>query len=168
MPVGYNPPPQPPCNTTYYGRCLLLQPAFGTWTYHGLAVSALTSRGLHLEQPSNGLYKPSLCSEFKRWLFGSIFANDKVHSSFSGHPPLLASRFCTTPLPSDLGSEELLGNPEELQNAASKLDEHGWSTGGQLHPAGVGRIRMAMSFIMEDIVNIALSHSSIVTLAQLE
>lgn len=101
-------------------------------------------------------------------MFCYIFASDKVHSCFSGRPPLLASRFCTTPMPVDLGPEELIQDPEGLQNAVRKLDRHGWGTSGQLYPATMARPRFSMGYIMEEIVDIALSQSPVVTLNQLE
>lgn len=68
----------------------------------------------------------------------------------------------------NLGPEELVGDSDKFQAAVNALNEHGWCTDGRLHPTTMGRVKLSLAFIMEEIVDIALSHSPSVTLTQLE
>ena len=70
-------------------------------------------------------------------------------------------------MPLDLGPEELLGG-DKLQDAVNALDQDGWSTRGRLHPATMLRLKLSSAFMIEEIVNIALSQSPCSTLGQLE
>ena len=119
----------------------------------------LTFLGLHAERPPTH-YKPTLCSENKRRLFAYCFNIDKVIVAFTGRPPLLSGRYCSTPLPLDLSDEDLLGDEESLAKAVEELDENGWNTRGKVYPSTLLRARVISSFIQDEILEIALNPRS--------
>lgn len=69
-------------------------------------------------------------------------------------------------MPLDLGPEEPLED-DKFQDAVNALDQDGWSTRGRLHPATMLRLKLSSAFIIEEIVNIALSQSPCANLSQL-
>lgn len=68
----------------------------------------------------------------------------------------------------DLGPKELIQDEDKLEETVNALTEDGWSARGQLHPTTMGRVKLSLALITEEIVDIALSHSPSVTLSQLE
>lgn len=141
--------------------------AAGTcWYSHGAGVSMMTFMGLHAldtEMP----YTPTLCSENSRRVVAQIFNVDKWCVAFSGRPPLIHRRFCTTPLPLDLADEELIADEATLRKAVSELDDRGWNTKGQIHPATLVRARRMLAGNLEEVMEIALSCTVCITLNEL-
>lgn len=137
------------------------------WNSHGMTVSMLTFLGMHVQQPVTP-YKPSLCSENKRRLFAQVFNSDKFTVSFTGRPPLITRRYCTTPLPLDIRDEDLTADESTLMSAVNSLDERGWNTKGELYPATLVRARYMIAIILDELVEIALDHTMTVTLDQLQ
>ncbi|KAF7542399.1 hypothetical protein G7Z17_g11607 [Cylindrodendrum hubeiense] len=113
-------------------------------------------------------YKPSLCSENKRRLFAQIFNSDKFTVSFTGRPPLITRRYCSTPLPLDLRDEDLTGDESTLMDAVNVLDERGWNTKGEVYPATLIRARYMITTILDELVEIALDNTTGVTLEHLQ
>lgn len=126
------------------------------WSTHGTTISLLTFLGLHAE-PGTSHYKPNLCLENKRRLFAYCFNIDKVIVAFTGRPPLLSGRYCSTPLPLDLSDEDLMADEETLQSVVESLDENGWNTRGKVYPATLLRARVMCSYIQDEILELALS-----------
>lgn len=127
----------------------------------------LTFLGMHVQQAVRP-YKPSLCSENKRRLFAQVFNSDKFTVSFTGRPPLITRRYCTTPLPLDIRDEDLTADESTLINAVNSLDERGWNTKGELYPATLVRARYMIAIILDELVEIALDNTMTVTLDQLQ
>jgi hypothetical protein len=126
----------------------------------------MTFMGLHAldtEMP----YTPTLCSENSRRVVAQIFNVDKWCVAFSGRPPLIHRRFCTTPLPLDLADEELIADEATLRKAVSELDDRGWNTKGQIHPATLVRARRMLAGNLEEVMEIALSCTVCITLNEL-
>ncbi|KAK6077429.1 hypothetical protein SCUP515_04957 [Seiridium cupressi] len=132
----------------------------------GMAVAMMTFLGLHVTQQDPS-YTPTLCSENRRRLFAQIFVSDKLVVSFTGRPPLVSRRFCSTPLPLDFRDEELASDPLTLKSAFESLDANGWNTAGGLYPTTVIRARVLIAYIRDELVEIALSHNVDVSLDQL-
>lgn len=122
--------------------------------------------GLHAQQydASDG---PTLWSENRKQLFAQIFTGDKVAVLFTGRPPLLSRRYCSTPLPLDISDEDLASDTDTLRRAHESLDEQGWNTNGGLYPATVFRARLMIAYIRDELLEIALSHGATVSLDHL-
>jgi hypothetical protein len=126
----------------------------------------MTYLGVHAER-SITPYTPSLSSEHKRRVFGRIYNLDKAIVAFTGRPPLLDPRFCTTQMPLDFSDEDLLAGGAALERAAAELDAGGWNTHGGVYPSGFCRAAYQVSVILSDILSIALGAESNTTLETL-
>ncbi|KAH6884230.1 hypothetical protein B0T10DRAFT_366071, partial [Thelonectria olida] len=136
------------------------------WNSHALSISMLTYLGAHVQQDVQP-YKPSLCSENKRRLFAQVFNCDKFVVSFTGRPPLISRRYCSTPLPLDIRDEALTGGEEALMNAVNSLDARGWNTVGALYPVTLVRARFMVTVILDELVEISLDRTRSVTIDHL-
>lgn len=126
----------------------------------------LTSLGLHALE-NDELYEPTLCSEYKRRLVAQIFASDKLGVAFTGRPPLISRRYCSTPLPLDFRDEDLAADQATLKRASQSLDAKGWNTDGGLYPISVIRARCIFAFVRDEIVEVALDKRVYATIDQL-
>ncbi|KAH8197357.1 hypothetical protein TruAng_008487 [Truncatella angustata] len=134
---------------------------------YGVVVAMMIYLGLHV-QPQDASYRPTLYSETRRRLFTQIFISDKLGVTFTGRPPLLNRRYCSTPLPLDLRDQDLVSGQDDLNRAFESLDEHGWNTDGGLYSATVMRARAMIAYIRDELVEIALTHNAVVTVEHLE
>ncbi|KAL5092837.1 hypothetical protein Trisim1_000572 [Trichoderma cf. simile WF8] len=146
--------------------CLDGDAAGSCWYAHGAAVSMLTFMGLHAMEKEVP-YTPTLSSEYNRRLVAQIFNNDKFCVAFSGRPPLLSRRYCTTPLPLDLRDEDLVADQATLQKAVQELDDRGWNTKGEIYPVTLIRARRMLAAALEEVMEIALGCQVCVTLDEL-
>ncbi|KAH6608349.1 hypothetical protein Trco_001695 [Trichoderma cornu-damae] len=105
------------------------------WRQHADAVAMVTFLGLHTSQPSNPLPEDSLSVQIKRRVFCAVFNIDMVVSTLTGRPPLLSSRFCSTPLPLDVDDASLMDDKIK----SHRVDEDGWSTEGSNLPIALLR-----------------------------
>lgn len=126
----------------------------------------MTFLGLHVQQ-HDALYQPTLCSENRRRLFYQIFTSDKLVVSFTGRPPLVSRRFCSTPLPLDISDEDLASDASKLNRAVASLDPNGWNTHGAMYSVTVIRARAMIAHVRDELVEIALSHNISVSLEHL-
>ncbi|KLO80841.1 uncharacterized protein LW93_9086 [Fusarium fujikuroi] len=129
------------------------------WSSFADAVSVMTYLGVHAEKLT-GPYKPSLSSEHKRRLFGRVYNLDKAIVAFTGRPPLLNPRFCSTPPPLDLSDEDLLAGGAVLEKAVSELDSRGWNLRGGVYPSSICRAGYLMAVILNEIIDISLGSGS--------
>lgn len=121
-------------------------------------MSLLSFLGLHAE-PDPPNYVPSFSSEMKRRMFAYVFNIDKVSASFQGRPPLLGHRYASTPLPLDITDEVLMRGRDAIIEAASKLDERGWSDDPIMSAAKLIRGRTMLARIKDELLEIALGNS---------
>ncbi|KAF5721893.1 hypothetical protein FMUND_3377 [Fusarium mundagurra] len=133
------------------------------WSSFADAVSVMTYLGVHAEKLT-GPYKPSLSSEHKRRLFGRVYNLDKAIVAFTGRPPLLNPRFCSTPPPLDLSDEDLLAGGAVLERAVLELDGRGWNLKGGVYPSSICRAGYLMAQILNDIIDISLGSGSNATI----
>ncbi|KAF4453706.1 hypothetical protein F53441_3715 [Fusarium austroafricanum] len=129
------------------------------WNSCAEAVAMMTYLGIHAQRNPTP-YKPSLSSEYKRRIYGRIYNIDKAAVAFTGRPPLLNPRFCTTPLPLELSDEELSTGGTVLEQAAAKLDPLGWNTHGAIYPSTVCRAGYMMTQILNEIIEISFGTGS--------
>lgn len=127
----------------------------------------LTYLGLH-DLNNDTSYQPSLCSENKRRLVAQLLTSTGLRTAFTGRPPFITRRYCSTPLPLDLRDEDLVSDPATLLRAAESLDERGWNTDGRLYSTTLIRARCLISSIREEIFEVALSKTVFATLDQLK
>jgi hypothetical protein len=117
----------------------------------------MTFIGLHALR--NGPdYVPTLVSEYKRRIFGQVFVLDKMDVSFSGRPPLISRRFCTTPLPLDISDAVWLAGRDVIDREVRALDSQGWNTHGGRYSSTMMRVRSLVANIRDELIDIALSH----------
>jgi hypothetical protein len=141
------------------------------WNAHSLCISMLLFLGLHAPveasksqgKPEN----PSFCVENRRFLYCYIFANDKSMVSFTGRPPLLSRRYCSSRAPLDL-SDSCLISKETMTEEFMALDERGWNTKGEIHANSYIRARFLKSYLFDEVIEIALGNDTHVTLDYLE
>jgi hypothetical protein len=112
-------------------------------------------------------YTPSFCSENKRRLATMVFGSDKLGVAFTGRPPLVSSRYYSTPWPLDISDEDLAADEATLEKATSSLDAQGWNTQGHIYSATVMRARAMISLIRDELIEIALGRGRYVTIEQL-
>lgn len=128
----------------------------------GLHASSNTSR---LQRQ---LEKPSFCVENRRLIFAYIFSNDKAMVSFTGRPPLLSRRYCSTPPLLDLSDESMLADEAVLAEHVKALDPKGWNTEGKIYGASYIRARYLMAYAFDEVIEVALGHDAHVTLEYLQ
>ncbi|KAI8651248.1 Fungal-trans domain-containing protein [Fusarium keratoplasticum] len=126
------------------------------WVTHAEAVAMMTYLGGHAQKDGPN-YKPSLCSEYKRHLFAQVFSVDRHGVAFTGRPPLLHRKYCTTPLPLDLSEEELVADEATFTNAVAALDANGWNTHGGIYVSTFCRARVMIIYLLDEIMELALS-----------
>ncbi|RSL74533.1 hypothetical protein CEP53_000127 [Fusarium sp. AF-6] len=136
------------------------------WVTHAEAVAMMTYLGGHAQKDGPN-YKPSLCSEYKRHLFAQVFSVDKHGVAFTGRPPLLHRQYCTTPLPLDLSEEELVADEATFTSAVAALDANGWNTHGGIYVSTFCRARVMIIYLLDEIMELALSPVSNPTLESL-
>lgn len=125
------------------------------WRQIGELAALMTSLGLHREAEYDGR-KPDITSEVRRGIFAVVFNIDKVIGTFTGRPPMLSRRYCSTPLPLDLSDEALLSNEQEMAAAAARLDANGWNRDNKIYSKTVLRARTMFAFVRDGILELAL------------
>uniref|UniRef100_A0A0B7KDA7 Zn(2)-C6 fungal-type domain-containing protein n=2 Tax=Bionectria ochroleuca TaxID=29856 RepID=A0A0B7KDA7_BIOOC len=121
----------------------------------GATASMLSYLGLHVLKNPDG-YQPSSCSENKRRLFAQVFSGDKLSVAFTGRPPLISRRYCSTSLLLDLPDEVLSLDQETITRAAESLDSKGWNTDGAVYSATVIRARYICAVVRDELLEMAL------------
>ncbi|KAI6759471.1 hypothetical protein HG530_010151 [Fusarium avenaceum] len=131
------------------------------WNSHGLHASGEASRAQ--TQPK----KTSFCAELRRFTYAYIFSGDKSMVAFTGRPPLLSRRYCTSVPPSDL-SDSCLLSEDTLAEQYASLDDRGWNSKCETYGNSYIRARYLMAFVFDEVVEIALGNDVHVTLDQLQ
>jgi hypothetical protein len=92
----------------------------------------------------------------KRRVYSMIFKSDKTVATFTGRPPLIGSRFATTPLPLDVSDEELLNSEGNSLANTPNVDENGWNNRDRIFSGTIMRAKMMLNLIKEQILELAL------------
>ncbi|KAI1479687.1 hypothetical protein F4774DRAFT_409811 [Daldinia eschscholtzii] len=127
------------------------------WRAHAETIALLTFLGFHAVEEKDRR-EASLATEIKKRFFHHLFTMDMVVVSFTGRPPLISSRYSSTPLPLDISTEDLFSDHDTFMKAVSRLDEKGWNTDGEIYPSTNIRARAIIAIIREEIFKIALDH----------
>jgi hypothetical protein len=111
--------------------------------------------------------KTSFCAEFRRFIYAYIFSGDKSMVSFTGRPPLLSRRYCTSLPPSDL-SDSCLLSEDTLTEQYESLDHRGWNSKCETYGNSYIRARYLMAVVFDEVIEIALGNDVHVTLDHLQ
>ncbi|KAJ3535839.1 hypothetical protein NM208_g6969 [Fusarium decemcellulare] len=136
----------------------------GTMVYGDARVHA---QGETLKQQSQTRL-PSFCAENKRRLFSYIFLNDKSIVSFTGRPPLLSRRYCSSPLPLDIQDDDLMSDRATLEEVTNRLDDRGWDTRGEIYSVTLVRARTLVANILDELIEIALGKDANISVDYLQ
>ncbi|OTA55892.1 hypothetical protein K449DRAFT_387928 [Hypoxylon sp. EC38] len=136
------------------------------WRSHAESISLLTFLGFHAVEERNR-HQASVSNEIKKRLFHHLFTMAMVVVSFTGRPPLIASRYSSTPLPFDLSDEVIFSNNETFMKAVERLDERGWNTDGKIYPSTRIRARTMIAAIREELFEIALANEQVASVETL-
>ena len=102
----------------------------------------------------------SVSVQVKRRLYASIYKTDKALALFTGRPPLISSKYASTPLPLDISDEELMGR---IPPSSGNLDQFGWNTEGKLYMTTMIRARFLVLQIGERLLELMLQEPNCVT-----
>ncbi|KAI1100907.1 hypothetical protein F4804DRAFT_344383 [Jackrogersella minutella] len=130
------------------------------WRSHADSISLLTFLGYHAME-NKARHSESVTSEVKKRIFHHMFTIAMVIVSFTGRPPLLASRYSSTPLPLDISDDDLFSDSATFTKAVSRLDERGWNTDGKIYCASRIRARAILAVIREELFEIALANDQV-------
>lgn len=123
---------------------------------HGDMVATAITCGLH-RLPPYGTSKLTAASEFKRRLFSTLYANDKVHASLYGTPPLLTKLYCVVDACLDLPNDIIFITQEQLAREVDFLDGNGWNcSGAQYGLATLLRAKCQLSLVREETLELAI------------
>lgn len=141
------------------------------WNAHSLCVSMLVFLGLHapadIPKSKGKSETPSFCVENRRFQYCYIFNSDKIMVSFTGRPPLLSRRYCSSRPPSDLSDSCLLSKTAMTEEFVA-LDDSGWNSKGEIYANSYMRARFLQSYLFDEVIEIALGNDAHVTLEYLE
>lgn len=114
-----------------------------------------TYLGLHVS-PNADSMDWTVTTQIRRRLFAAIFAHDKVTATFTGRPMFLGRKFSSTPLPLDMSDELLLSKPPLTRREDCRVDENGWNIDGKIYMTTTLRARAMLSYVRDEILEIAL------------
>jgi hypothetical protein len=83
---------------------------------------------------------------------------DKVVVLFTGRPPQISRRYVSMPLPLDLSDEMLFAGEAAIAESVRSLDKNGWNTKGEFYAATILRCRLLISFIRDELIEIAIGN----------
>lgn len=125
------------------------------WRAHGDLMALTTYLGLHVS-PNADPMDWTVTTQIRRRLFAAIFAHDKVTATFTGRPMFLGRKFSSTPLPLDMSDELLLSKPPLTRREDCRVDENGWNIDGKIYMTTTLRARAMLSYVRDEILEIAL------------
>ncbi|KAF4447031.1 hypothetical protein F53441_9392 [Fusarium austroafricanum] len=141
------------------------------WNSHSLCISMLLFLGHHASgeasRPQLEPEKPSFCVENRRFIYSYIFAGDKSMVSFTGRPPLLSRRYCSSLPPLDL-PDSCMTSEDTLTEEFNALDYRGWNTKGEVYSNSYIRARYLMSCVFDEVIEVALGKDAHPTIEYLQ
>ncbi|KAJ5512925.1 hypothetical protein N7463_002477 [Penicillium fimorum] len=102
---------------------------------------------------------PFFLVEVRKRAMVCAYAIDKELATFLGRPPRICSRYCSIPLPLDIGYEKMLSRSEG-EKSLQNLDAKGWNTEGSLTVGVRLRVVLLTSLLRESILELSLSPST--------
>ncbi|KAI1087001.1 hypothetical protein F5B19DRAFT_497797 [Rostrohypoxylon terebratum] len=136
------------------------------WRSHAESVSLCTFLGYHALTATDR-HPVNITCQIKRTLFHHKYIVAMVIVSFTGRPPLIASRYSSTPLPLDISDEELFSDHDIFMKAVGRLDERGWNTDGKIYHATRIRARAILARLREELFEIALANDQVASIETL-
>ena len=123
--------------------------------------------GLHREA-TLAASAPFFLTECRRKAFIKAYYLDMVMSSLFSRPPRILRRYSDCNLPLNLADDEILGTPEQLEQALGKLSPEGWNMDGKYYPTTSIRLRCMGAEIREEVLAYEYRTITIENLAELE
>jgi hypothetical protein len=111
--------------------------------------------GLH-ELDVDNERDPAFLTQWKLGCFATAFYADKCLATFSGRPPLLQHRYCTSALPLDL-SDEILGpdGPSSFsREVMGLLSPEGWNGEGRIYRSSCMRLRLLLAMFRDKVLEL--------------
>lgn len=129
--------------------------SYQAWRLMGDLASVTVALGYHgaVHDETQG---PLYLQQFRKRAMATAHELDKGQATFVGRPPRLSRHYAGLGLPLDLPDAALLGTPEALAAASSKLDGDGWNTEGLVHAATRIRAVYVLLEIREEALEISL------------
>ncbi|PSN60516.1 hypothetical protein BS50DRAFT_579053 [Corynespora cassiicola Philippines] len=127
----------------------------GVWRRMGDCISALYAEGIHCEE---SFEEPFFLQESRRRIYGAAYRSDKTLATFFGRPPMMAWRYSDRKQPLDIDDNIIATDDPEILNAAlARLDNHGWNTEGKIWSASFIRLRCQLSVYKEQFLEQSLA-----------
>ncbi|KAI1439884.1 hypothetical protein F5Y02DRAFT_424790 [Annulohypoxylon stygium] len=136
------------------------------WRSHAENVSLCTFLGYHALTTTDK-HPANITCQIKRILFHHKYIMAMVIVSFTGRPPLIASRYSSTPLPLDISDKDLFSDHATFMKAVGCLDERGWNTDGGIYHATRIRARAIIARLREELFEIALANDQVASIETL-
>ncbi|XDG05285.1 hypothetical protein ABKA04_004900 [Annulohypoxylon sp. FPYF3050] len=136
------------------------------WRSHAENVSLCTFLGYHALTTTDR-HPANVTCQIKRILFHHKYIMAMVIVSFTGRPPLIASRYSSTPLPLDISDKDLFSDHATFMKAVGRLDERGWNTDGGIYHATRIRARAIIARLREELFEIALANDQVASIETL-
>ncbi|KAF4459754.1 hypothetical protein FALBO_13479 [Fusarium albosuccineum] len=97
---------------------------------------------------------------------GTMVYGDAI--SFTGRPPLLSRRYCSSPLPLDIQDDDLMSDRATLEEVTNRLDDRGWDTRGEIYSVTLVRARTLVANILDELIEIALGKEANISVDYLQ
>lgn len=97
-----------------------------------------------------------LLSELRKRTFAAIYCADKDAATITGRPPRISRKYCMRQMPLDLSDEDLSTASPDITRLSDQLDGNGWNTGARICRATWIRVKMLLSVVREDILELSL------------
>jgi hypothetical protein len=137
---------------TSLGSQILGYTHYLVWNHLGATANHIVSQGLHISSGADSDTPPWLV-EMRRRGVACVYVLDKVLCRFCGRPPQLSQRYCTIPVPLDIGASDLaeLATGTPLNSIAGS----GWNIKGPQEKAYL-RCLVMSSRLTEEVLELSL------------
>jgi len=129
--------------------------SYQAWRLMGDLASAVIALGYHGTAKDDSDV-PFYLQQFRRRALAGAHELDKGLATFVGRPPHLSRRYVGLDPPLDLPSSVIMGTPEALAAAISRLDSNGWNTEGRVYPITRTRAVAMLIGIREEALELSL------------
>lgn len=129
--------------------------SYQAWRLMGDLASAVVALGYH-DTTQDDSHVPFYLQQFRKRALAGAHELDKGLATFVGRPPHLSRRYIGLDPPLDLPSSVIMGPPEGLAAAISKLDSNGWNTEGRVYPITRTRAVAMLIGIREEALELSL------------
>ncbi|KAJ5836200.1 hypothetical protein N7447_002226 [Penicillium robsamsonii] len=133
---------------------------YRVWQKLGDLSTIVYAFGLHQSGKDTEENLPFFLVEVRKRVMVCAYAMDKELATSLGRPPRICSRYCSIPLPLDIGYEKMVLSCTEGEKSLQNLDANGWNTEGRLTVGVRLRVVLLISLLRESILELSLSPST--------